>query len=121
MKVMVTGAAGFIGYHVSKQMLERGDDVIGLDSLNSYYDVKLKTDRLSHLQQNKRFRFVQLDLADSEGVAQQFKDIRPARGIHLAAQAGVRHSMVDPAAYVNSNLVGFVNVMEGCRHSGVEH
>lgn len=121
MKVMVTGVAGFIGFHVAKQLLDRADQVVGVDNLNSYYDVKLKTDRLSQLQAREGFRFVHLDIANNEEVARHFKEARPARVVHLAAQAGVRHSMVDPSSYVNSNLVGFVNVMEGCRHNNVEH
>lgn len=120
-KVLVTGAAGFIGFHLSQRLLDRGDEVIGLDNLNDYYDVILKKDRLAQLQARPGFRFYKLDLADREGIAQLFADHCFERVVNLAAQAGVRYSLKNPHAYADSNLVGFINVLEGCRHSGVEH
>ncbi len=119
--ILVTGAAGFIGYHVSKRLLERGDEVVGIDNLNSYYDVSLKEARLALLAAYPRFRFQRLDLADTEGMRQLFETLRPARVIHLAAQAGVRHSLTNPHAYTESNIHGFLNILEGSRHNGVEH
>jgi UDP-glucuronate 4-epimerase len=121
MKILVTGAAGFIGYHVAKILLARGDDVVGLDNLNNYYDVKLKEARLSVLTPHPRFKFVKLDLADRDGVPQLFASERFERVIHLGAQAGVRYSLTNPLAYVDSNIVGFANILEGCRHNGVQH
>ncbi|WP_435106087.1 NAD-dependent epimerase [Arhodomonas sp. AD133] len=121
MKVLVTGAAGFIGYHVAERLLARGDEVVGLDNLNHYYDVALKEARLARLEMHGRFRFVRLDVADREGMAALFRHEGVERVIHLAAQAGVRYSIEAPEAYVDSNLVGFGNVLEGCRHHGVEH
>ena len=120
-RVLVTGAAGFIGFHLSQRLLERGDEVIGLDNLNNYYDVILKKDRLAQLQTRPDFKFYKLDLADREGMAQLFAEHRFERVVHLAAQAGVRYSLNNPHAYADSNLMGFINVLEGCRHSGVEH
>jgi UDP-glucuronate 4-epimerase len=119
--VLVTGAAGFIGFHVVRQLLAEGRDVVGLDSLNDYYDPALKLSRLNILRANSRFGFVQTDLADRPSMAQLFAKHRFAVVIHLAAQAGVRHSIEHPHAYVDSNLEGFVNVLEGCRHSGCRH
>ncbi len=117
---LVTGAAGFIGMHVAKRLLERGDAVIGLDNLNDYYDVSLKKARLAQLT-SPNFRFVKLDIADREGMKNLFeKEIFDAV-IHLAAQAGVRYSITNPQSYIDSNLVGFGNVLEGCRHKKVEH
>jgi UDP-glucuronate 4-epimerase len=121
MKILVTGAAGFIGYHTAKILLARGDEVVGLDNLNDYYDVTLKEARLALLAGHPRFRFVKLDLADRAGMPKLFAAERFARVIHLAAQAGVRYSLINPLAYVDSNVVGFANVLEGCRHNGVEH
>jgi UDP-glucuronate 4-epimerase len=121
MKILVTGAAGFIGYHTAKQLLERGDEVVGLDSLNEYYDVTLKHARLAQLQAHRNFRFVKLDLADRAGVANLFAAERFARVVHLGAQAGVRYGVEHPFAYIDSNLVGTMTVLEGCRHNGVEH
>lgn len=121
MKILVTGAAGFIGMHTCERLLARGDEVVGLDNLNSYYDPQLKRDRLSRLTQNKMFRFVPLDIADTAGMEATFASERFQRVIHLAAQAGVRYSLTHPHAYSSSNLVGFVNVLEGCRQNGVEH
>jgi UDP-glucuronate 4-epimerase len=120
-KLLVTGAAGFIGYHTALHLLERGDEVVGLDNLNAYYDVKLKEARLSRLAAHPHFRFVKLDLADRAGMEGLFAAERFARVIHLAAQAGVRYSIENPLAYVDSNVVGTANVLEGCRHHGVEH
>lgn len=120
-KLLVTGAAGFIGFHVSRRLLDRGDEVVGLDNLNDYYDVRLKHDRLAQLAGRARFRFVKADLADRAAVEQLFADAKPQVVIHLAAQAGVRYSLQNPHAYVDSNLVGFMNILEGCRHHGVRH
>jgi UDP-glucuronate 4-epimerase len=119
--ILVTGAAGFIGSHVALRLLERGDTVVGLDNLNDYYDVSLKDARLARLTSRPGFRFVKLDVADREGMAAMFQQHRPERVIHLAAQAGVRYSLQNPHAYVDSNLVGFTNILEGCRHTGVAH
>ena len=120
-KHLVTGAAGFIGFHVAERLLRDGLDVVGLDNLNDYYDVGLKADRLGRLTAFPNFRFIKLDLADREGMARLFAAERFTRVIHLAAQAGVRYSLDNPAAYVDSNLVGFVEVLEGCRRNGCEH
>jgi UDP-glucuronate 4-epimerase len=120
-KLLVTGAAGFIGYHTAKRLLERGDEVVGLDNLNEYYDVTLKRARLAHLERHKNFRFVKLDLADRAGMAQLFAAEKFTRVAHLGAQAGVRYSVEHPFAYIDSNLVGTMTVLEGCRHNGVEH
>jgi UDP-glucuronate 4-epimerase len=121
MKILVTGAAGFIGFNTARRLLERGDEVVGLDNLNEYYDVRLKLARLEILKQMPGFRFVKLDLADRAGMNALFEQERFGRVIHLAAQAGVRYSIENPLAYVDSNVVGFANVLEGCRHHGVEH
>lgn len=121
MKILVTGAAGFIGYHLSECLLARGDEVVGLDNLNDYYEVGLKEARLARLTPHAKFRFVKLDLADRNGMAEMFAREGVERVVHLAAQAGVRYSLKNPHAYVDSNLVGFVNVLEGCRHNGVQH
>jgi len=121
MKFLVTGAAGFIGFHTAKALLDRGDEVIGLDNLNSYYDVKLKKARLAQLQGRNGFTFHKLDLVERAGVEELFATTRPQRVIHLAAQAGVRYSLENPRAYIDSNIVGTLNVLEGCRHNGVEH
>jgi UDP-glucuronate 4-epimerase len=119
--VLVTGAAGFIGFHVSRRLLQRGADVVGLDNLSPYYDVQLKRARLGQLLAVPTFRFVEVDLADSAAVEQVFRDHQPRRVVHLAAQAGVRYSLVNPQVYVSSNLVGFLHVLEECRRHSVEH
>ncbi|HSD39892.1 MAG TPA: NAD-dependent epimerase [Rhodocyclaceae bacterium] len=121
MKILVTGAAGFIGMHTSLLLLRRGDEVVGLDNLNDYYDPQLKLDRLAQLEPFANFRFVKLDLADREGIARLFAEEKFECVVHLAAQAGVRYSLENPHAYVDSNLVGFVNILEGCRHNAVQH
>ena len=120
-KVLVTGAAGFIGFHVARRLLDRGDEVTGLDDLNPYYDVRLKQDRLALLTCRPNFTFQQLTLSDRPGIARLFETAQPERVVHLAAQAGVRYSLENPHAYVDSNLVGFVNILEGCRHARVKH
>ena len=119
--VLVSGAAGFIGFHVARRLLESGRNVVGLDNLNSYYDPKLKEARRDQLAKFDGFSFVKLDLADRAGMSALFAEHRFPHVVHLAAQAGVRHSLIDPYAYVDANLVGFTNVLEGCRHHGCEH
>ena len=121
MKILVTGAAGFIGFHTSKQLLDSGYDVIGLDNLNNYYDINLKKDRLKILQEYDRFTFHKIDLKDQGEVESLFKKESPQRVIHLAAQAGVRYSIENPHAYIQSNIVGTFNILEGCRRNQVEH
>lgn len=124
MKILVTGAAGFIGYYVTLQLLSRDDEVVGVDNLNDYYDPRLKQARLDQIAnhpQANQFKFIQLDLADVEATANLFKQEQFDRVVHLAAQAGVRYSLQNPNAYVQSNLVGFTNVLEGCRHNHVKH
>ena len=119
--VLVTGAAGFIGFHVAVALLAKGHPVIGVDNLTPYYDPKLKQARLAELRKQKGFSFVKLDLADRADTAALFAEHHFPFVVHLAAQAGVRHSLVDPHAYVDANLQGFVNVLEGCRHNGCKH
>ena len=121
MNILVTGAAGFIGFHTARVLLERGDRVVGLDNLNDYYDVSLKQARLAELEGRNGFKFVRADLADRAAIEELFAHEKFDRVIHLAAQAGVRYSIENPRAYVDSNLAGFVNILEGCRHGGVEH
>jgi UDP-glucuronate 4-epimerase len=121
MKYLVTGAAGFIGSHTSHRLLARGDEVVGLDNLNDYYDPTLKEARLARLAALPGFRFVKMDLADREGIPALFAKERFDRVIHLGAQAGVRYSLQNPLAYVDSNVVGTANILEGCRHHGVKH
>ncbi|MEB5992615.1 NAD-dependent epimerase [Serratia ureilytica] len=121
MKFLVTGAAGFIGYHVAERLLAAGHQVVGIDNLNDYYDVSLKTARLDRLADKPGFRFIKLDLADREGMAALFAEHQFQRVIHLGAQAGVRYSLVNPLAYADANLIGHLNVLEGCRHNKVEH
>ena len=121
MKVLVTGAAGFIGMGVAMRLLQRGDEVVGLDNLNDYYEVSLKESRLAQLLPQSGFRFVRMDLADRVGIEALFAEHRFDRVVHLAAQAGVRYSLQNPHAYVDSNIVGFLNILEGCRHHEVAH
>ncbi len=121
MKVLVSGAAGFIGFHLAKYLLARGDEVVGLDNMNDYYDVSLKEARLAQLTGQKSFRFIKMDLADREGMAELFRKERFEKVVNLAAQAGVRYSLTNPHAYIDSNLEGFINVLEGCRHNQVQH
>jgi UDP-glucuronate 4-epimerase len=120
-KLLVTGAAGFIGFHTAKLLLQQGHEVVGLDNLNDYYDPKLKTARLNLLSQAEQFRFVRLDITDRDAMQNLFARERFQRVVHLAAQAGVRYSMQNPHAYVQSNMVGFLHVIEGCRTHAVEH
>ncbi len=121
MRVLVTGAAGFIGSHVAHRLLDRGDDVVGLDNLNDYYDVSLKESRLARLTSRPGFRFQQVDVADRQRMPELFASGGFEGVVHLAAQAGVRYSLTNPHAYVDSNLVGFTNILEGCRHARVRH
>jgi len=121
MKILVTGAAGFIGFFVSQGLLARGDEVVGLDNLNDYYDPRLKAARLELLRKSKIFRFVKLDLTDRGAIEALFAAEKFDRVIHLAAQAGVRNSIENPHIYVGSNVTGFLHIIEGCRHNGVEH
>jgi len=119
--VLVTGAAGFIGFHVARRLSSEGRAVVGLDNINAYYDPKLKKARLAELGKLSAFRFVNCDVADRAAMAKLFAEHRFPYVVHLAAQAGVRHSLTDPHAYVDANLVGFVNILEGCRHHGCRH
>ena len=121
MRILVTGTAGFIGSHVAHRLLDRGDEVIGVDNVNDYYDVSLKEARLARLTPREGFTEERLDIADREGMARVFREYQPQRVVHLAAQAGVRYSIENPNAYVDANLVGHMNILEGCRHNGVEH
>ncbi len=124
MKVLVTGVAGFIGMHAALVLLKRGDDVIGIDIMNDYYDVSLKEDRLKHIDEAEKtghFEFQKIDMADRAAMEQLFVDQKPDAVINLAAQAGVRYSIDNPLAYVDSNLVGFAHILEGCRHNDVKH
>jgi UDP-glucuronate 4-epimerase len=119
--ILVTGAAGFIGYHVSKLLLDRGDDVLGLDNLNAYYDPALKDARLARLREDRRFRFEKVDLSDAAGIERVFATARPEGVVNLAAQAGVRYSIENPRPYIESNVAGFLNILEGCRNHAVKH
>jgi UDP-glucuronate 4-epimerase len=121
MKILVTGAAGFIGFHVAQGLIARGDEVVGLDNLNTYYDPRLKAARLEILRRHDNFRFVKLDLVDRTGIEALFAAEKFSRVIHLAAQAGVRYSIDNPHVYVDSNVTGFLHIIEGCRHHGVQH
>lgn len=121
MKVLVTGTAGFIGNHLAIKLLERGDEVIGIDNLNDYYDVNLKKARLARILDNKNYTDIRADISDRETMAALFKQHQPQRVVNLAAQAGVRYSIENPHAYIDSNIVGFINILEGCRHNNVEH
>ena len=121
MKLLVTGCSGFIGMHVAEQLLLRGNEVLGLDNMNDYYEVSLKQARLNRLNAYPKFRFSRLDLADRKGVSDLFEKERPERVVHLAAQAGVRYSVEHPEVYLDSNLLGFGHILEGCRHTQVQH
>jgi UDP-glucuronate 4-epimerase len=121
MRILLTGAAGFIGMHVARRLLERGDDVVAIDNLSDYYDVALKEARLAQIAHHPRLRFERLDLADRAGIERLFADHRPQRVVHLAAQAGVRYSLENPHAYIDANVMGFLNILEGCRRHDVEH
>jgi len=121
MKILVTGAAGFIGFFCSQRLLDDGHEIIGIDNLNNYYDVRLKQARLAQLEEKPGFSFIKLDLADREGMATLFREHRFDIVLHLGAQAGVRYSLDNPFAYVDSNLTGTLTVLEGCRHQGVKH
>jgi UDP-glucuronate 4-epimerase len=121
MKILITGVAGFIGFHLAKSLLERGEQIVGIDNLNDYYDVRLKQARLAQLAGNPAFAFHQINLADRSAMSRLFSSFRFRRVINLAAQAGVRYSLVNPHAYADSNLLGFMNVLEGCRNQRVEH
>ena len=120
-KVLVTGAAGFIGFHLAKRLLLQGDQVVGLDNLNDYYDVQLKLDRLKQLEGEAGFSFHRLNLEDASAVGELFKRERFEVVVNIAAQAGVRYSLENPRAYIDSNIVGFMNILEGCRHNGIQH
>ncbi|MDQ2076197.1 NAD-dependent epimerase [Marinimicrobium sp. ABcell2] len=121
MKVLVTGTAGFIGNHLALRLLERGDEVIGVDNLNDYYDVNIKKARLARIADHKGFTDARLNLEDKAGIDALFKEHRPDRVVNLAAQAGVRYSLINPQAYVDANITGFLNILEACRHFGTEH
>jgi UDP-glucuronate 4-epimerase len=121
MKILLTGVAGFIGMHTALALLARGDEVVGIDSLNAYYDVTLKQARLKQLEGQPKFRFIKSDIADRAAIAALFATEKPDRVINLAAQAGVRYGAENPAAYIDANLVGFGNILEGCRHNKVQH
>jgi UDP-glucuronate 4-epimerase len=120
-KILVTGTAGFIGHALALRLLARGDEIVGVDNLNDYYDVNLKKDRLSQLKPYPNFTDVRLDLENAESIAELFATHSPQRVVNLAAQAGVRYSLENPQAYINANITGFLNVLEGCRHNAVEH
>jgi UDP-glucuronate 4-epimerase len=121
LRTLVTGAAGFIGMHLALRLLERGDEVIGIDNLNDYYDVSLKRARLARLNPREKFSFYKTDISDRDAMADLFASEQPDRVIHLAAQAGVRYSLTNPHAYIDANLQGFMNVLEGCRHHQIGH
>lgn len=121
MKILVTGAAGFIGFHLSRKFLSMGHTVVGLDIVNDYYDPNLKWDRLAILKENEQFSHVQIDMADDDAMKELFAREKFTHVVNLAAQAGVRYSIQNPKAYIDSNVVGFLNILEGCRHNGVEH
>jgi UDP-glucuronate 4-epimerase len=121
MRILLTGVAGFIGAHLARLLLERGNEVVGIDNLNDYYDPRLKTDRLALLQPHAAFRFEKLDIADNVAMAALFKAVQPEAVVHLAAQPGVRYSLQNPHAYMQSNILGFLNVLEGARHNPLKH
>ena len=120
-KILVTGAAGFIGFHLSRKLIDQGDEVVGIDNLNDYYDVNLKIDRLKQIEGRQSFRFIKGDLAERDSMARLFSEERFDSVVNLAAQAGVRNSIINPYAYVESNIVGFLNVLEGCRQTRIKH
>ena len=120
-KILVTGAAGFIGFHLCKKLLQNDNEVVGIDNLNDYYDVNLKIDRLKQIEGNKNFRLIKIDLKERESIAKIFSREKFDVVVNLAAQAGVRYSIINPHAYIDSNIVGFVNILEGCRHTNVKH
>lgn len=120
-KILVTGVAGFIGFYLCQRLLDRGDIIVGIDNMNDYYDVSLKEARLAQLKQRENFTFQKLDLADRSGMEQLFSEGNFERVAHMAAQAGVRYSLKNPYAYLDSNLVGFLNILEGCRHGKIQH
>ncbi|MDC1036228.1 NAD-dependent epimerase [Alphaproteobacteria bacterium] len=121
MKTLITGAAGFIGMHCASRLLERGDEVFGIDNLNDYYDLSLKQARLARLEPHAKFGFHKIDISDRDAMADLFALHKPDRVIHLAAQAGVRYSLTNPHAYIDANLQGFMNILEGCRHHQIQH
>jgi UDP-glucuronate 4-epimerase len=121
MRILLTGVAGFIGMHVAQHLLVRGDDVVGIDCVNDYYDVSLKEARLAQISDHPRFEFRRIDIADRGAMLALFAEVKPERVIHLAAQAGVRYSLIDPHAYADANIQGFLNILQGCRHHSVEH
>jgi UDP-glucuronate 4-epimerase len=121
LKILVTGVAGFIGTALTIRLLERGEEVVGIDNLNEYYDVNLKLARLERLRDYKRFKFIKLEISDRVGVEELFLREKFQRVMHLAAQAGVRYSLTNPHAYIDSNIIGFMNILEGCRHNAIEH
>ncbi|MEE9413012.1 MAG: GDP-mannose 4,6-dehydratase, partial [Methylococcales bacterium] len=120
MKILVTGTAGFIGNHVALKLLERGDEVIGIDNINDYYDINLKLARLQRLQNHPSYTELRFNLKDRDNIPAAFAKHKPQRVIHLAAQAGVRYSIENPLAYIDANIQGFANILEGCRHNNVE-
>jgi UDP-glucuronate 4-epimerase len=121
MKILVTGTAGFIGSTLATRLLARGDEVIGIDNLNDYYEVQLKVDRLAKLTPHENFTDIRADLEDAEAISKIFEQYKPDRVVNLAAQAGVRYSLENPKAYIDANITGFVNILEGCRHNQVDH
>ena len=121
MKILVTGAAGFIGAALSLRLLERGDELVGIDNLNDYYDINLKIARLERLKGYEKFKFIKVDISDRQAIEALFVKEQFQRVMHLAGQAGVRYSITNPHAYIDSNIVGFMNILEGCRHNAVEH
>ena len=121
MRILVTGAAGFIGFHLVRRLLDRGGTVVGLDNLNNYYDVRLKRDRLMQLEQKKNFSFIEANLEDSNSIQNVFDQHAFDRVVNLAAQAGVRYSLENPRAYIDANILGFLNILENCRHNEVPH
>src|SRR4030043_874363 len=120
-KILITGSAGFIGFHLSKSLLDNGDEIVGIDNLNNYYDVNLKLNRLKQIEAYNNFKFIKLDIADKEAIIKLFSKEKFDYVLHLAAQAGVRYSLINPYAYLDSNIYGFINILEGCRHYQIKH